>query len=228
MAGFTVDGVLKELKRLGNPKNREGAARFGIATETMLGVPVPRIRALAKKIGRDHSLAIALWGTNVHEARLLAPMIDDPKLVTEKQMDAWAKGFDSWDVCDQCCMNLFDRTPFAAGKIREWSSSGDEFVKRAAFALIASMSVHDKKAGDSLFVSFLPIIKRESTDERNFVRKAVNWALRQIGKRNKALNSAAIRAAEEIAKKDSKAARWIAADALRELRGAAVRKRLRS
>jgi 3-methyladenine DNA glycosylase AlkD len=209
--------IIIKLKSHSNHKNVEGMARFGINPKNTLGVSIPIIRKMGKEIGKNHELAQQLWKSGIHEARILAGLIDDSKLVGEEQMEKWVKDFDSWDVCDQVCMNLFDKTKYAYKKAMEWSSRKEEFVKRAAFALMASLSVHDKKAKDEDFIKFLPIIKRESTDERNFVRKAVNWALRQIGKRNSKLQKAAIKTAKEILKIDSKSARWIASDAIREL-----------
>lgn len=224
---MNIEDVLDRLNALANPENVAGMARYGISTKGTLGVSVPKLRKLAKEIGRDHALALALWASGVHEARTLAVLVDDPRQVSEAQMEAWVADFDSWDVCDGCCSDLFDRTPFAYGKAVEWSAREEEFVKRAAFALMAALAVHEKKAPDERFTAFLPVIKRESTDDRNFVRKAVNWALRQIGKRNRALNAAAIATAREIREIDSRAARWIAADALRELTGDKVQRRLR-
>ncbi len=224
----TKDQIINRLKKYSVPKNREGMARFGIEVKYALGVSVPNLRKTAKEIGKDHKLAQELWGTKIHEARILAGMIDDPKLVTEKQMESWVSEFNSWDLCDQCCMNLFDRTPLAYKKASEWSKRKEEFVKRAGFALMAVLAFHDKKAKDEVFIKFLPIIKKESTDQRNFVKKAVNWALRQIGKRNLNLNKEAIKTAKEIQRIDSKAAKWIAADTLRELQSEAVQKRLRN
>jgi 3-methyladenine DNA glycosylase AlkD len=202
-------------------------ARFGIKADKAFGVSVPALRKLAWSIGKDHPLALELWDTGLHEARELATMIADPKQVTEELMERWVKDIDSWDVCDHCCGNLWDKTPFAYRKAREWSKRPEGFVKRAAFSLIAALAVHDKPASDDVFTRFLPIIKRESTDERNFVKKAVNWALRQIGKRNRSLNRQAIKAAREIQKLNSKSARWIAADALRELTNAKVQSRMK-
>ncbi len=219
--------VLARLKALANPANVEGMARFGINAANAYGISAPVLHGMAREIGEDHELAQALWATGVHEARKLAPLIDLPKLVTDAQMERWVSDFDSWDICDDCCGNLFDKTPFAYRKAVEWTTRDEEFVKRAGFALMAYLAVHDKKAPDYSFLDFLPPIKRESTDDRNFVRKAVNWALRQIGKRNLALNTAAIETAQEIRALDSPTARWIAADALRELTGEAVRRRLR-
>jgi 3-methyladenine DNA glycosylase AlkD len=202
-------------------------ARYGISTDNTLGVSMPALRALAKEIGRDHELALSLWSSGIHEARILAGLIDDPRLVTETQMEQWVADFDSWDVCDQVCSNLFDATPFAYEKAVTWACRKEEFVKRAGFVLMAALSVHDKKAGDDVFEPFFALIVRESTDGRNFVKKAVNWAVRQIGKRNALLNARAIAVAEEVQMVDAPSARWIAADALRELTGEKVQSRLK-
>jgi 3-methyladenine DNA glycosylase AlkD len=222
------DDILKKLKSLSDPKAVEGMARFGINPENTFGVSIPNLRQIAKETGRDRALAQQLWASGIHEARILASMVDDPKMVTEEQLERWVKDFDSWDVCDQCCMNLFEKTQFAYQKAVEWSSNDKEFIKRTGFVLMARLAVSDKKADDRQFEPFLPIIKRESTDNRNFVKKAVNWALRQIGKRNLNLNGKAIETAEEIQEIDSKSARWIASDALRELTGQAVLERLQA
>ena len=219
--------ILQKMKSLHNQKNVEGMARYGIASKNVLGLCMPDIERMKREIGRDHALALKLWDSGIYDARILAALVDEPAKVTESQMEKWVRDFDNWAVCDNTCMKLFDRTPFAYKKALEWSSRPREFEKRAGFSLMATLTVHDKKAVDAQFLKFLPIIKRESVDERNYVRKAVNWALRQIGKHNKNLNKAAIKAAEEIQKKNSKAARWIAADALRELRSEAVKKRLK-
>jgi len=213
----TCTSVLRQLKSLSNPKNVAGMARFGINPRNTYGISIPNLRRIASTVGKDHELALQLWDTGVHEARILASMIDIPERVTSRQMDHWVKDFDSWDVCDQCCSNLFDKTSHAQKKALEWSSRRDEFVKRAGFALMAVLAVHDKKAEDAQFMRFLRIIERQSDDERNFVKKAVNWALRQIGKRNANLNRAAIASAKRIRRRNSKASRWIASDALREL-----------
>jgi 3-methyladenine DNA glycosylase AlkD len=202
-------------------------ARFGINPENTLGISIPPLRTLAKEIGKDHDLAQALWATGIHEARILAAFVDDPRQVTEGQMESWVADFDSWDVCDQVCGNLFDRTPFAYEKAVEWSGREEEFVRRAAFALMAYLAVHDKKADDAKFEPFFPLIIGASTDERNFVKKAVNWALRQIGKRSRYLHERAIEVAREISKIESKAARWIAADALKELESDKIQKSIR-
>ncbi len=217
MKTFAFSEIISELKSHSSKKNIEGMARFGISAKNTLGVPIPILRSMAKDIGKNHSLALELWNSKIHEARILAGMIDDFSLVSKKQMDSWIEDFDSWDVCDQICMNLFDKTPFAFSKAIEWSSRKSEFEKRAGFALMACLAVHAKKAKDKDFEKFLPIIQREAIDERNFVKKAVNWALRQIGKRNSALCKKAISVAREIEKIDSKSAKWIAKDAIREL-----------
>ncbi|MEE9163389.1 MAG: DNA alkylation repair protein [Thermoplasmata archaeon] len=220
------DAVMARLEALADPAGREGMVRFGIATDRALGIRVPELRRLAREIGHDHRLAQELWDTRVHEARILASMIDDPAAVTEVQMEAWVRGFDSWDVCDHVCGNLFDRTPYAYEKAVAWSSRAEEFVKRAAFALIAYLAVHHKEADDAVFVAFFPLIEREAADGRNYVKKAVNWALRQIGKRNRDLNEEAIAVAERVHDIDSPSARWVASDALRELQSEAVQARL--
>jgi len=222
-----LEEILRKLKSMLNPKAVDGMARFGINPENTYGVSVPNLRMMAKEISRNHVLAQQLWSSGIHEARILASMIDVPEKVTEKQMETWVKDFASWDVCDQCCSNLFDKTEFAYQKAVEWSKRNEEFVKRAGFVLMATLSVHDKKANDAEFLKFLPIIERESVDDRNFVKKAVNWALRQIGKRNVDLHKKAIKTAREIQRLDSKSARWIAADALRELTNPTIQKRLR-
>ena len=214
--------IIAYLKSLSNPENVKGMARFGINPENTLGISIPELRKLAKKIGKNHQLAEQLWDSGIHEARILACFIDDPGAVNEEQLERWVKDFNSWDVCDQCCGNLFDRTPFAYQKAVEWSNHDEEFIKRAGFATMTWLAVHDKKAADSQFEQFFPHIKREATDDRNFVKKAVNWALRQIGKRNLTLNKKAIELSKEIQQMDSKSARWIANDALKELTGEKV------
>lgn len=237
-----VAALLRELSAAGSEEARAGMARYGIATENAFGVSVYEVRRIAKGLGRDHGLALGLWATGNHEARLLASMVDDPAAVTEAQMEAWAADFDSWDVCDQVTSNLFDKTPFAYDKVRAWSEAEDEWVKRAAFATAAALAVQDKAAGDEPFLEILELTRREAGDGRNFVKKAVNWALRTIGKRNLRLHAAAIVTAEAIlAEADVRAAatpsgrgdpavrsaRWVARDALRELRSDKVVQRVR-
>ena len=218
--------IIKRLKSLSNSKSIAGMSGFGITPQKTYGVSIPNLRKIAKEIGVNHQLAKKLWSLNIRETRILASMIDDPQIVTETQIEKWVKEFDYWEICDQCCMNLFEKTGFAYEKCFRWSLSKKEFVKRAGFVLMARLAVSDKQAEDKKFEQFFPIIKRESTDERNMVRKAVNWALRQIGKRNSTLNKRAIIIAREIQKINSKSAHWIAVDALRELTGEAVQLRL--
>ncbi|MGA9048648.1 MAG: DNA alkylation repair protein [Dehalococcoidia bacterium] len=223
-----LNEAFNTLKALANPENIKGMARYSINPRNALGVSIPNLRKLAKQAGKDHALALALWDSGIHEARILAGMVDDPRQVTSRQMDGWVKDFDSWDVCDQVCLNLFSKIPIAFDKAMEWSGRPEEFVKRAGFALMACMAVGDKKAPDARFEIFMGAIERESGDERNYVKKAVNWALRQTGKRNIRLNRLAIIAAERIRKQDSKSARWIASDALRELTDEKIVSRLKS
>jgi 3-methyladenine DNA glycosylase AlkD len=222
----SCQSILAELESLASPANVAGLARYGINVERAYGVSIYVLRKMAKGIGTNHALARQLWASGIHEARLLAGIIDDPEKVTEAQMERWVRVFDSWDLCDQTCSNLFDRTRFAYRKAFEWSEREEEFGKRAGFVLMAALAVHDKDADDGKLEKFFPIIIREATDGRNFVKKAVNWALRNIGKRNRALNRKALAVAKEIQKIDSKAARWVASDALRELTNEKVRARL--
>jgi 3-methyladenine DNA glycosylase AlkD len=228
--------ILKQLKRLENPKNVAGMARFGITPKTkILGISLYVLRPMAKQIKKTasdldelHKLALKLWETKIHEARLLAVFIEDPKNVTEKQMENWCKDFDSWDICDQATTSLFDLTPLAYKKAVEWSKRKEEFEKRAGFALMCGLAVHDKKADDKKFYPFLDAIKKAATDERNYVKKAVNWALRNIGKfRNQNLYNLAVETAIELKKIDSKAAHWIASDALRELNSENIKNRVK-
>jgi len=214
----TAPEVLAALRAAADPKNVAGMARYGISIHGTLGVPVVLIRRLAKQAGRSHELAAELWDSGIHEARILATIVDRPEWVTRRQMNQWARDFDSWDVCDQACLNLFRYTPFAWGMAARWAGARREFVRRAGFALMAGLAVKDKNASDADFESLLPLIASAATDPRNMVKKAVNWALRSIGKRNPHLRRAAIGAAENIRAIDSPAARWIASDALRELR----------
>jgi 3-methyladenine DNA glycosylase AlkD len=224
----SVEEILEMLRRMGNPANFEGMTRFGINCENRFGVSIPKLRALACKLGRDHDRARRLWATGNDDARMLAALSADPEIATSRQCDAWVRDIRSWDVCDITCANMFARTPMAWQKAVQWSARREEFVKRASFAVMASLAVHDKTAPDAEFIGLLPIIEREAGDERNYVKKAVNWALRQIGKRNGRLNREAIRAGERIQNQGSRGARWIAADALRELRSEAVQGRLRA
>ena len=225
---MTYEEIIRKLKSSANPKNIAGMARFGINPRNTLGVPVPKLRGLAKRVGKNHKLAQRLWNSKIHEARILASMIDDPKLVTEKQMEKWVCDFDSWDVCDQTCMNLFVFAEPAYNKCFEWPKRKEEFVRRTGFTLMACFAFKRKDIKDKDLIKFFPVIKKYSTDERNFVRKAVNWALRQIGKRNMKLNKEAIKAAEEIQKINSKTAKWIAYDAIKELKGKAAQKRFKN
>lgn len=223
---MTLDETVRKLRSHANPNNVAGMARYGISPVNTLGVNIPTIRALARRVGRNHGLAQQLWDTGIHEARILAAMVDEPAKVTRRQMDRWAADFDSWDVVDGCCGTLFDKTPHAYAKAIQWSGSRREYVKRAGFVLMAQLAVHDKRAPDEAMLQFLPVIVRESGDERNFVKKSVNWALRQIGKRNHPLNAAALATAREILALDTRAGRWIARDTLRELTSDRVQRRL--
>src|SRR5689334_1978872 len=214
---MTVEQVIEMLRRAADPRIVEGLARFGSKPGQAFGISIPTLRKMAKEIGRDHKLALGLWRSGIHEARILASMVDDPGQVTSQQMEEWVNDFDSWDVCDQVCGNLFERTPYAQQKTVEWCHRVPEFVRRAGFVMMAYIAVHDKKASDEAFLPFFPLIKQYATDERNFVKKAVNWALRQIGKRNSHLRAIAVDWAQAIRQMDSRAARWIANDALKEL-----------
>jgi 3-methyladenine DNA glycosylase AlkD len=219
--------ILEQLGSRPDPQAVAGMARFGIVAKKVYGGwTTPALKKFAREIGRDHALAQKLWASEIHEARALATMIDDPEKVTERQMDRWAKDFDNWAMCDGACINVFRYTRFAHQKCFEWSERPEEFVKRAAFALMAGLAVADKSASDDAFRKFLPLIKRAAVDERNMVKKGVNWALRQIGKRSSPLNRAALTACREIHRLDSRAARWIASDARRELQSPAVQARL--
>ena len=227
-----VRDVIRELESLGSPDNVAGMARFGIVTEKAFGVPAAELKRIGNEVKRSvedrHGFALKLWKTGIHEARGVAYMVDDPKRVTEEQMEAWAADFDNWAICDSTCGHLFSRTSFAYKKVEEWSGRDEEFVKRAGIVLIAWLTVHDKKADDSQFVKLLPILEREAADERNFIMKAVNWSLRQVGKRSLDLNRLAIETAERIRAQNTRHARWIAADALRELTAEKTLERLRN
>lgn len=223
---MNAEEVLEELRRLGDPRHLAGLSRSGIPSERAFGVPVPKLRRLAKRLGKDHRLAEALWRSGAHEARMLASMVAEPGKVTEEQMERWIADVCSWDLCGTCCGELFDKTPYAYRKAGAWSKRPEEFVKRAGFALMASLAVHDKRAPDEAFLKLLPYIEQGASDDRNFVKKAVNWALRSIGKRNLSLNDAAIQSAERLDSSDSRAAKSVASNALRELRSEKVRQRL--
>jgi 3-methyladenine DNA glycosylase AlkD len=220
--------VIDKLKSLADPDYLAGMTHFAIKTDHALGVSAPRLRKLAKEIGTEHKLALELWETGIHEARVMAALIDDPGQVTKSQMNHWVSQFDNWGVCDACCCLLFDKTSFAWDKAIEWPEHKEEFVKRAGFVIMAALAVHDKKAADKKFLPFFDIIKQHADDKRNFVKKAVNWALRQIGKRNIYLNKKAVAVAKEIRKMDYPAARWIAADAIRELTNRKILARLKA
>jgi 3-methyladenine DNA glycosylase AlkD len=217
-----VAEVVNEMRSLagkGDPQAAiAGMRRFGIQPENALGLNVPHLRAIARRLGRDQKLAEKLWETGIHDARILASLVADPAAITREVMERWAGDFASWDICDACCGNVFDRSPYAWSQIRKWAPRNEEFVRRASFALIAIVAVHDKKADDAVFLKALPLIERYAFDERNFVKKAVNWALRNIGKRNSSLRMAAMACAERIKAQGTPSARWIAADALRELK----------
>lgn len=222
----TVKEIVSCLKANANPENISGMKRFAVGGKHTLGVPIPVLRKMAREIGRDHKIALGLWKTGIHEARILASMVDDPNLITEKQMESWIKDFDSWDITDQVCMNLFEKTPLAWEKAIEWTERREEFQKRTGFALMACLAWHDKDSPANRFKPFLPVIEKASDDERNFVKKAISWALRNMGKRDRTLNKLAIASAKKIEKRGSKAARWIASDVLRELTSEKVKARL--
>lgn len=218
--------IIDRLESLSSPENIEGMAKFGITPEKTYAVKIPELRKIAKETGKNHRLALKLWELDFRETKILACMIDDPKMVSSEQLNEWVLEFDYWEICDQCCMNLFRKTPFAYDKIFEWGEHVDEFVKRAAFSLLAVMAVHDKMQPDEKFESYFPLIISASTDNRNFVKKAVNWALRSIGKKNSALNKRSIELAERILALNTKSSKWIANNALKELKSENVRKKL--
>ncbi|HTB92371.1 MAG TPA: DNA alkylation repair protein [Candidatus Sulfotelmatobacter sp.] len=224
---WSVRRIVGELRRLGSRRNVEGMARYGIRAKKVFGVSKPKLDALASKIGKNHSLGLALWATGIQDAKILAGLISEPRKVTIAQMELWVRDFDNWDSCDGTCCHLFVFAKDAWAKAFAWTKREEEFQKRAGFALAAYLAYRDKAAGDAKYLKFLKVIEREAADERNFVRKAVNWALRNIGKRNSRLNRAAIATAWRLQKKESSASRWIAADALRELEGEGVQARLR-
>ncbi len=224
----TLDEVLDKLSKKAKSDQLDGMARFGIVGDQRMGVSVPDMRKIAKDVGKDHQLALELWDTGIPEAMIVAGMVAEPNKLTETQMEDWVVDINSWDICDQVCTNLFEKSPLAEKKIHDWSQREEEFVKRTAYALIACLAWHDKDAGDETFTNYFPVIVHGATDERNFVKKAVSWALRNIGKRNLKLNKAAIEAAREIQQIDAKSARWIASDVIRELESEKVQARLKA
>jgi len=223
-----VEDVLEQLKAKAKSDQLEGMSHFGIVGDQRMGVSVPDMRKIAKGFGKDHQLALDLWDTGIPEAMIVAGMVAEPDKLTEAQMEAWVVDINSWDICDQVCMHLFEKTPLAEKKIYDWSQREEEFVKRTAYALIACLAWHDKAAGDEDFIKYFPVIKQGTMDDRNYVKKAVSWALRNIGKRNLALNRAAVEIAHEIGDLDSRSARWIASDAIRELESEKVHQRLKA
>jgi len=227
MTSKKTESAIRALRSHADARNIEGMARYGIVSQCVLGIPMPTIKALAKELGKDHDLAEELWQSGIYEARILAAMVDDPKKVTREQMERWVLDFDNWGLCDGVCNWLFDRTSHAWEVIPDWCCREEEYVKRAGFVLIAQRSVHDKKAEDERFMALLPLTEEGAKDERPMVRKAVNWALRQVGKRNIHLNTVAVEEAKKIAAIGSKGARWIASDALRELQSESIILRLR-
>lgn len=228
---MTADEIIKKLESLENPANVAGMKRFGIVTKKAFGISAPVLKSLAKDIKKQtndrHKLALELWKSGIHEARIIAYLIDDPKQVSPEQMDNWAKDFDNWAICDGTCGHLFCRTEFAYRKAFEWSECEAEFIKRAGLVLPAWLAVHDKKASDEKIAEFLPLLEKYADDERNFIKKAVNWSLRQIGKRSVNLNKLAVETATRIKAQDTKSARWIALDALRELKNEKILERLK-
>jgi 3-methyladenine DNA glycosylase AlkD len=227
-AADRVGEALAWLKSKGSTRVREQMAGFGIPPGKAYGVPMAAMQQLAKRLGHDHTLAAALWATGQYEARIVAAYVDEPGRVTPGQMDRWCRAFDNWGICDTVCFVLFDRTPFAFAKVTQWSRRREEFVKRAAFALLASLALHDKAAADRKFSACLPLIERAATDERNFVKKGVSWALRSVGRRNPALNAEAVEVARRLSASAEAAPRWVGKDALRELTSAAMKKRFQS
>lgn len=223
----TYSQILKEIKSQTDPEAVAGMARYGISPVDNYGVCTPALFDIARRVGKDHELAARLWASGIRDARIVAFIIDDPKAVTEDQMDSWVQDFKSWDICDGCCLHLFADTAPAVKKAVQWTKRREEFVKRAGFVMIAVIAIHDKRSGDSLFRQFFPLIVKGSTDERNYVKKGVSWALRDIGKKNPRLNKEAIGVAKRIQKIDSKAARWVANDVLRELTSEKVQARLK-
>lgn len=223
----SVDDIIETLKLKSRKDQLEGMARYGIRIDNRLGVSIPDIRKIAKQFGKNHKVALELWNSGYADAKITAALIDEVEKVKSSQMDEWVKDFDSWDVCDQVCMNLFDKTPYAWDKIIEWSRREEEFVKRAAFSLLACIAWHDKKTNDNQFIRYFPIIKRNIDDDRNYVKKAVSWSLRHMGKRNINLRKAVLDFANEIKEFDSKNARWLASDVIKDLNSESTKRRLK-
>jgi 3-methyladenine DNA glycosylase AlkD len=221
-----IDAAVEWLRRTGTKATRDGMARYAIPSDRAFGVTMGQLRAYAKRVGRDHELALGLWSTGWYEARMLATLVDDPAELTPAQMERWCRDFDSWAICDTACFALFDRSPHAWAKVAEWAGRRDEFQKRGAFALLASLALHDKQSGDEVFESNLPSIEGAATDGRNFVKKSVSWALRAIGRRSVALNAPAVALARQLSTSKDPASRWVGKDALRELTSPAVAQRL--
>lgn len=221
-----ANSVVAWLERTGTQRTRDGMARYGLPSDKAVGIPVGTLKVYAKTLGRDHDLAVALWGTGIYEARLLAAFIGDPARLTPALMDRWCRDFDNWGVCDTVCFSLFDRSPHAWSRVEPWADSGKEFVKRAGFALLACLGVHDKAAGDEAFARYLPLIERGAGDDRNFVKKGVSWALRVVGRRSPALNASAVALARRLAASADPPARWVGRDALRDLTSAVVARTL--
>ncbi len=218
----STDRVLGDLRQVADQSRLAGMARVGINVTRALGVSIPQCRTLARRHRNEHELAIGLWASEIHEARIVASMVDDPEIVDRDQMESWVLDFDSWDLCDQVCGNLFDRTPIAGVAARDWVERDAEFVKRAGFVLIAERAHRDRDSPDDVWLAWLPVIRQGAVDERNYVKKSVNWALREIGKRNEALRASAIEEAERLVASASRSARWIGRDALRELRSEVI------
>jgi 3-methyladenine DNA glycosylase AlkD len=216
-APHRVRSVIAQLKQLSSKKTRDGMARYGIPSDKAFGVPVGVMRNLAKEVGRQHELALALWETGWYEARMLAVFVDEPASVSPAQMDHWCRDFDSWAICDTACFHLFDRTPHAWGRVQRWASRSGEFQKRAAFALLASLALHDRHSDDELFARAIPLVQRGASDDRNFVKKGVSWALRSIGRRSPELRSLSLELAGELASSTMPAERWVGKDVLRDL-----------
>ena len=223
-----VADVVRWLEQRGSKRVRDGMARYGLPSDRAFGIPIGVMQRYARELGRSHELALGLWETGWYEARIMAAFVDEPEEVTASQMDHWCRGFDNWGICDTVCFHLFDRSPHAWRKVATWSRSRDEFVRRAAFALLASLALHDKAAADERFLDCLPLVERAASDERNFVKKGVSWALRLIGRRNAALNAAALALAKTLAASPDPPARWIGRGAVRELTGPIVLRRLKA